>query len=315
MRSPLRFVRQILLNNWGLKLTSLLIAFALWLMIRGGQGERVIAVPLTIQVPRSVEIVNERPSMVEITAQGYLASLTGSLPNMTYNIDLQSAGEGEQTIPLSPAGVRISPASGLRVIRVNPARITLLLEKIISKDVPVKVPIRGTPAPGFDFYQVTCLPSIVSISGPRSDINPIKEVETDPVSVEGRDASFHQTVNFRIPDVDIHTSPVGPAEADIEIGPHREVRTFRIPIGGLEGSGFAPRPAYVSVSVLVPAGAKERFAAESLRATVTIPTPEPGSDRIAVVPLVEFTEQPAAGITIRQVSPEQVTLVRTVRKN
>ena len=314
MKPPLRVAGNLLLNNWGLKLTSLLIAFALWLMIRGGQGERVIAVPLTIQVPRNMEVVNERPDMVEITAQGYLASLTGSLPNMTYNIDLQSAGEGAQTIPLSPAGVRISSASGLRVIRVDPARITLILEKIISKDVPVRVPVQGTPAPRYDFYQVTCLPSIVSISGPRSDVIPIKEVETDPVSVEGRDTSFHQTVNFRIPDVDIHTSPVGPAEADIEIGPHREVRTFRIPVGGFEGSPFTPRPPYVSVSVLVPAGENEPLSAEGLRATVTVPTAGPRSDRIAVVPLVEFLEQPAAGITIKQVSPERIILVRSARK-
>jgi YbbR domain-containing protein len=314
MRTPLRIVREILLKNWGLKLTSVLIAFALWLMLRGSQGERVITVPLTVQIPRSMEIVNELPNLVEITAQGYLANLTGSLPNMTYNIDLQSAGEGEQTIPLLPAGVRISPASGLRVIRVNPARITLILEKVISKDVPVKVPIRGTPDSGFDFYQVTCQPSIVSISGPRSDVNPIKEVETEPVSIEARSASFHQTVNFHIPDVDIHTSPVGPVEADIELGPHREIRTFSILIGGLEGSAFAPSPPFVSVSVLVPAAIKEQLAAEDLRATVIIPKPEPGSDRIALVPLVEFTKEPGAGVTIRQVSPEQVTLVRRVRK-
>jgi len=314
MRTPLRFIREILLKNWGLKLTSLLIAFALWLMLRGSQGERIIMVPLTVQIPRSMEIVNERPNMVEITARGFLANLTGSLPNMTYNIDLQSSGEGEQTIPLSPAGVRISPASGLTVIRVNPARINLILEKVISKDVPVKVPIRGTPAPGFDFYQVTCQPSIVSISGPRSDVNPIKEVETDPVSIEAQSSSFHQTVNFHIPDVDIHTSPVGPVEADIELGPHREVRTLSIPVGGLEGGAFAASPPYVSVSVLIPAAIKERLTAEDLRATVSIPTPEPGSDRIAVVPLVEFTKEPGAGITIRQVSPEQVTLVRRARK-
>jgi YbbR domain-containing protein len=314
MRTLLRFVREILLKHWVLKLTSLLIAFGLWLMLRGSQGERVITVPLTVQIPRNMEIVSERPNMVEVTAQGYLANLTGSLPNMTYNIDLQSAGEGEQTIPLTPAGVRISPASSLRVSRVNPARITLILEKVISKDVPVKVPIRGTPAPGFDFYQVTCQPSIVSISGPRSDINPIKEVETDPVSIEARNASFHQTVNFRISDVDIHTSPVGPAEADIELGPHREVRTFSIPVGGFEGSAFVPNPPFVSVSVLIPAAIKERLAAEDLKATVTIPDPEPASNRIAVVPQVEFTKEPGAGITIRHVSPEQLTLVRKVRK-
>jgi hypothetical protein len=33
-----------------------------------------------------------------------------------------------------------------------------------------------------------------------------------------------------------------------------------------------------------------------------------------LVPLVEFTKEPGAGVTIRQVSPEQVTLVRRVRK-
>jgi hypothetical protein len=139
-------------------------------------------------------------------------------------------------------------------------------------------------------------------------------VETDSVSIEARNASFHQTVNFHIPDVDIHTSPVGPVEADIELGPHREIRTFSVLVGGLEGSVFAPSPPFVSVSVLVPAAIKEQLVAEDLRATVTIPNPEPNTDRIAVVPQVEFTKEPGAGITIRHVSPEQLTLVRKVRK-
>jgi YbbR domain-containing protein len=314
MKALLRFTREILLKNWGMKLASIMIAFALWLTVRGSPGERIITVPLTIQVPRSMEIVNERPNVVEITARGYLTNLTGSLPNMTYSIDLQSSGEGEQTIPLTPGGVRVSPASGLQVIRVSPARITLVLEKIISKDVPVKVPIRGTPASGFDFYQATCQPSIVSISGPRSYINPVKEMETDPVSITEQSAPFHTIVNFNVLHDDIHTSPVGPVEVDIEIGPHREIRALRIPVTGPEGDDYAIIPPFIYVSVLVPSALKELLTAEDLRATVSVPNPAPASERTTVVPVVEFTKERGVGVTIKQVNPEQVTLIRKTRK-
>jgi YbbR domain-containing protein len=259
-------------------------------------------------------IVNQRPNTVEITAQGYLANLMGAQPNLTYNLDLQSAGEGEQIIPLTPAGVQVSPASGLRIVRVSPARITIALERVVSKNVPVKVPTRGTPAAGVDLYKLTFQPALVSVSGPRSAVNPIKEVSTDPVSIVDKSRSFHTTVNFILQSDDILTSPVGPVDVDVELGPHREARTLRIPITVLDGDGYTVSPSTVSVSVLVPLTYKGNVTVEDFRATVTAPSLEAAADRIPVKPEVELATALNADIVIRQVNPEEVLLIRKVRK-
>ena len=196
---------------------------------------------------------------------------------------------------------------------MNPARLTLVLERVISKDVPVRVPIRGNPAPGLDLYKLSCQPDIVSISGPRSDIDPIKEVETDPVSLAERSRSFQTTVNFNLQKNNIHTSPVT-AEVSVELGAHRTARTFRIPVIVSDEEAFAASPASVSVIVLVPVTFKGQLAAEDLKAMVYVPDPVPASNRIDVKPDVELAAGLDPGVIIKQVDPGQVTLLRKARK-
>ena len=314
MKAIGRFIRGFLLKNWGLKLTSLMIALALWVMVRGGRGEHIFTVPLTVQIPRNMEIVNERPSFVEITAQGYLSNLAGNVPNLSYNIDLQSAGEGERVISLTPEGVHISPASGLRVLRVNPARITLLLERVISKEVPVRVVIQGAPAAGFDLYKVSWQPTTVTVSGPRSLITPVKEVVTDPVSVARQNRSFRTIVNFIVASDDIHISPAGPVEVDVEAGPHRQARTFRVPVTVVESDAYTVSPGHVSVRVLAPVSMKDPPRGEDLRASVLAPNADPGPDRVTASPQVEFVREFEPEVVIQKIEPEQVTLIRKARK-
>ncbi|MBZ5499183.1 MAG: hypothetical protein LAP85_22525 [Acidobacteriia bacterium] len=312
MREAFRFIKDLILKNWWLKLAAILLAYALWIMVRGAEGERVFTVPLVVQIPRGMEIVNERPNSVEIAALG-APNLTGSLPNLTYTIDLQSAGEGEQTVSLTPDGVHVSPGSGLTVIRVNPARATFVLERVIAKDVPVRVPIQGSPAAGLDIYTAACRPISVHISGPRSAIIPIRGVETDPVSLAGQRQSFQTTVNLNVRNADIHTSPTA-VEVDVELGPHRETRTLRIPVTVLDDAGYDVSPPSLSVSVLVPVTFKRQLAAEDFSATVSVPNSEPLSSRMAAKPAVEITKELGTGIVIKQVSPQEVTLLRRARK-
>ena len=61
----------ILLENWSLKTTAILLPLILWQCVRGEPGpERVVAVPLEVQLPRHMEITNERPKTVEVTMRG-----------------------------------------------------------------------------------------------------------------------------------------------------------------------------------------------------------------------------------------------------
>jgi hypothetical protein len=312
MREVLRFIRNLILKNGWLKLSALLLAFALWFMVRSSAGERVFTVPLVVQIPRNMEIVNERPSSVEITTLG-APNLAGGFSNLTYTIDLQSASEGELTIPLSPAGVRVPAAAGFSVIRVSPARVTLVLERVISKDVPVKAVITGNPANGFDLYKATVQPERVRISGPRSEIEPMKEVATQPVSIAGLDHSFQTMVNFDLQNDDIHTSPVA-VGVNVEVGVHREAQVFKIPVSVEEADNFVATPNSVSVTVLVPVDLAKEVTAEDFRAVASGHNPEPGTNRIVTKPDVQMTVELDAGIVIKEVRPEEITLHRKTGK-
>jgi YbbR domain-containing protein len=307
-----RSAREILLQHWWLKLAALLLAYVIWLLVRSGEGERIFTVPLVVQVPRSMQIVNDRPATVEVVALG-VPNLSGGLPNLSYVINLQSASEGVQTIALTPQGVQVGPASGVTVVRISPSRVTLVLERVISKDVPVRAKVQGSPNPEFDLYQVTCQPDIVHTIGPRSSIALLKQLETDPISVAGKKRSFQQTVNFSLQGDDIHTSPVA-VEVSVEIGGHRAEQTLRIPLTVLSDEGLAANFSFVSVSVLVPVTFKGQLAAEDLRATVTVPNSRPLPNRVVVRPEVEFTRDLGEGIVIKTVTPEEITLLRRTGK-
>lgn len=111
------------------------MALIIWFFVRGEPGpERVVQIPLEVQVSHNMEITGKRPSMIEITMRGtaFSGALFGqTLPTCT--IDLQDAGEGAHVVALTPDSIKAPKASGIEVIRVNPARVTIALKRTISK--------------------------------------------------------------------------------------------------------------------------------------------------------------------------------------
>ena len=81
-----------------------------------------------------------------------------------------------------------------------------------------------------------------------------------------------------------------------------------------EGDAFVVNPPFITVSVLVPENYRGKITPGDLRVTASTPSPRPASDHITVVPEVEFVRELGPGITIKQVNPEQVTLIRRARK-
>jgi hypothetical protein len=127
-----RFIREYLLENWNLKLIAILLAFIIWLFVRGEPGpERVVRIPLEVQVSHLMEITDEQPSMIEITMRRavFSGALFGqTLPTCT--IDLQGAGEGAHVVDLTLDSIRVPTGLGIEILRVNPARVTITLKRI-----------------------------------------------------------------------------------------------------------------------------------------------------------------------------------------
>jgi YbbR domain-containing protein len=304
-------LREMLLENWTLKLVAVLLAWILWLFIRGDTGaERVITVPLEVRIDRNMEITNERPTSVDVTLRGNTSNmgLAQSVPACV--VELLGASEGEHVLPLTFDNIRLPRASGLEVLKVSPARVELVLEKTVSKEVPVEVPIQGAPADGFDVYSKSASPALVVVTGPRTHVDKLRQVMTEPVSVAGRRQPEQIFANLNIKDNFIRTSSSGPVQVNIVVGPRRRTVIVRDIAVILDSPDYGSSPRTVAASLLVPVSLEEKITAADLVATVSTRRLNPEAMPVRVRPNVVFAIAVDPAIVIREVIPPDVLIER-----
>ena len=180
-----RFLNRFVSGDWPLKAASLFIALTLWIFVRGDPGhERVISVQLEVRKPQQMEIISHLPASVEVTLRGSSVSNAwfSQLPP-TCIVDLQNASEGEHVVTLTHENIRISQR-GMEILSIAPARLTVSLETTVSKGVPIVALIDEGPPQGFEIYNQSTLPSSIVITGARSRVASVTEVETMPISLQ-----------------------------------------------------------------------------------------------------------------------------------
>ncbi|MBN1570290.1 MAG: YbbR-like domain-containing protein [Acidobacteria bacterium] len=219
-----RFIKAYILENWNLKATALLLALILWLFARGESGtERVVTIPLEVQVPSQMEIVGERLTTIEVTMRSpALSAQWFDVPLPTCVVDLQKAQEGEHIVILTPDNVRIPKGSRIEILQVNPTRVVLELERTVSKEIPIIVPLQGKLPEGLELYGKSQNPTSLTVTGPRSLIESLKEVATDPIPLKEQAQSARFFVNLRLKNNAIRTSWINPIQIDLQIGPEQK---------------------------------------------------------------------------------------------
>ncbi|NLT67897.1 MAG: hypothetical protein GXX84_14945 [Acidobacteria bacterium] len=307
-----RFAKEYLLENWTLKATSLLLALILWLFVRGEPGgpERVVSVPLEVQLPRLMEITNERPNTVEVTLRGAMNTWFNQ-PLPTCVVDLQGYGEGRHVIPLTPETVRTAKGSGIEVMQVTPARVTLVLERTISREVPITVPVAGEPPDGYELYRKFVRPSSVIVTGPRTHIERVAEVTTDPVSLEGLTQMSRSFVNLNIEDHFIRSSLTNAVQVEVHIGPTRKLTTIRnVPVFLDDPATYTAKPKQISVQVLAPVEWIPGITSADVSATIATGDINASRFPARVKPQVKFLNNQNGHVLIRNIEPAEVLVER-----
>jgi YbbR domain-containing protein len=188
-------------HNWFLKIFSLLLAMVLWITVASETSSEIgLEVPLEYRnIPPQLEITEDTTNTVEVRLRGSPNLIKDVTPKqVSTNIDLSSMKPGEIVFPLTSQNVQAP--FGAEVVRVNPSRVRINLERTISKMVPVVPKIQGPPARGFEVGKVSLDPSRVRVEGPESRVNNLDSVSTLPVSVEGKRTNVSQSTDLDAPD-------------------------------------------------------------------------------------------------------------------
>jgi YbbR domain-containing protein len=187
-------ISTLLFRNPGTKLLALLIACVTWYLLSGERRERIsersYRIPLSIvNIPAGTIIVSPVPDAVDVRLRGSFTALRQIEPaKLEAVLDLLGATQGEKRYSLAPEDINVP--RGVEVIAIAPPEIRLSLDAVADKVLPIVPEVTGSPAPGSHVEEIAADPRSGRVFGPAQTLARLTALRTEPVSVEGRDASF-----------------------------------------------------------------------------------------------------------------------------
>ena len=215
----IRFLKDLLIRNWALKLLSFVLAVILWLTVIPEEktyGERTLSVPLeTRSIPASMELVEKSVSTVDITVRAtnrLLGQLTAA--DIEAVIDLKKASAAQEDYALDPAMIVVPPDA--KAVRVFPSKVHIKLEKADEIEMAVLPSITGKIKDGYVIQSVEIIPARAKLRGPESKFRPTDKLRTSTVDVTGLSATSQFDADLIPPRPDLRILN-GPARVKVRI--------------------------------------------------------------------------------------------------
>lgn len=179
-------------RDWPLKLVSLVLALALWLLLVPAEkmfSEKALTIPLeTRNVPAGLEIVEPPAASIDITLRAPNRLLDEIGPSgLIARIDLDRATVLQQEYPLNASMIAVPP--GAEVVKISPSKVAIRLERTAEAKLELRPLVRGRAATGYRHVRTDIEPSSVVVRGPESLIEGVKAATTAPVDITGLTAS------------------------------------------------------------------------------------------------------------------------------
>lgn len=209
-------------KNWTAKLVSLILAVGLWYYAVGEEGIQV-----TRTIPVEIKLENEKMSIVGKPTRLVVATLQAprSLLSNLASEELKAEHvirkvetAGDYSFRVEPQEIRL-PSEKIRVIRIDPDTIQVKVDEIIVKKLEIEPVFLGEPAFGYrvDAAKVQLDPRVALVEGPKSELEKVDKIRTQPIDTVGRVRSFRKTVRLtEIPGFKIVSEPLIDAYVSIE---------------------------------------------------------------------------------------------------
>jgi YbbR domain-containing protein len=202
-----------------LKLVSLALATALWAQVaRTPTSEIGVSVLLEYQnFPPKTEVFGDTTNRAEVRLRGPASLLRSVAPeDVSLSVDVGNMAIGQEKILPLTADLVHAPF-GVEVVRVNPARVRLKIEPTVEKTVRVLPILTDSPMQGFEAENTTITPGMVGIEGPESHVREIEAIETTPISLKDRRATFTEIADLDIQDPVVRVPKATPVKVEIKI--------------------------------------------------------------------------------------------------
>lgn len=243
-------------RNLGLRLLSLAIAIGLWLFVNAGQRSAIesLRVPISYRsLPVGMVIVNHKPEVVEIQVTGPRTLLSLLDPDrLTLRLDLSAVAPGEASFKINPSMFKVPRLT--TITSVSPSEVVLDIDRLIQREVPVRVDISGTPANGFQVSGAQAKPAAVTVSGPSRYLSSLAQIDTEPFDVRGLTGDAERRLDLQDPNAALALTTLT-VDAKVNISEKISDREFRGLHIMVQNSDYKFRvdPSHVGITVRGPA--------------------------------------------------------------
>lgn len=240
--------------NWHYALLSLILALVAWYWVSGREKVEVWK-QATVQFVGMPENLMVRDSLLQNInvrirgPKGLVRALEEKLLN--YPLDLSQLKQGVNVLSIEPE--KFPLAGSLEVVEVKPPRVELQVDRLASRQVPVKPVWEGTLDPDYQLTQVMVQPEKVAIMGPEKAVTEIQQVETQVIPLPGATPGLIEEVTPLSLPGDIEADP-GFVNVRLQFGVKTKVFTFELPLELENRTSYkvALSPTKVSADVEIP---------------------------------------------------------------
>lgn len=202
-------------------LVSLVAASLLWYALAAERNENIsvrgMRATLTlVNMPADLVLTSSVPDTVAVQLRGPLSRAFDPTSRLEMLVDLADARPGSLTYTLSESDLTLP--SEVELVSVDPTSISLELERLRTRYIPVEAVVEGAPAPGFEVLATRALPAQLAVQGPDSRLSALAVVQTTPLSIEGATSTVEATVQPRLGDPLLRSLAVAPLVVTVEIG-------------------------------------------------------------------------------------------------
>jgi len=181
-------------HDWALKLTSLAIAFLLWVTVQAetpGQWETETEVRVVNTDPEWVVDGPPTPSTVTVTFRGPLGELLRTASNLPHVIvPIEQVNDSLEFHELRRNWVSMPPGTdNTEIAMFSPSGVRVVFDRVSTRLIPVAATLQGEPTEGYVLAgppQVD--PAVVRASGARRDLAKIDTLRLPPIDLRDRRA-------------------------------------------------------------------------------------------------------------------------------
>ncbi|MFI5045336.1 MAG: YbbR-like domain-containing protein, partial [Acidimicrobiales bacterium] len=256
----------LVVHNWPLKLAAVGLASLLYggLVLSESASTLAVSIPIDIKgQPSDTFILEELPPVTEVR---YISPTGARAISSTFTatVDLSGVvpGSGPQSVPVDVQSID----ERIDVISFSPDQVTIQLDKLVTREVPVTVDPGTIPA-GLDIATPTVTPTTVVVSGPDSVVGTVVAARASPV-IQASGLSIDQDLPLTA--IDRLGDPVSPVKlepdtARVKILVFQDLSSRSIAVSpvvtGNPALGFEVATIMVDPSVVTVEGDAERLAA------------------------------------------------------